>query len=85
MPLVGQPPQQAHHLALGARVEARRGLVEEEQAGAGDELGADRHSLALPAREALDGDVAAGGQAERVQRVQHAFVPLLGRGVAGQA
>ena len=40
-PLVGQLAQQLHHLELGARVEARGRLVQEEEARLGQQLDAD--------------------------------------------
>ena len=43
--------EQLHQRLLGRRVEARRRLVEEQHRGLGQQLDADAHALALPARE----------------------------------
>ena len=51
--LVGEKPEQEHHPLVEPRVEARRRLVEEEDLRLDQELGRDRHALALPTAQRL--------------------------------
>lgn len=61
----GHGAQVAHDLARGGRVEARRGLVEEQDARAGDELAGHADAALLPARYAL-----ADGRADERRRLR---------------
>ena len=51
---VGEPGQQLHDVAVELGVQAGGGLVEEQQAGLGQQLDGGGHALALTARELLD-------------------------------
>src|SRR5690606_3522494 len=61
-PLVGDPPQGRQDLPVQRRVEPGGGLVEEQQARLAQELERERDALALPAREARGGALAAALQ-----------------------
>ena len=49
MPFVGQFAQQEHHFTIQAGIKARRGFIQEEDTGFGEQLQGDRDTLALPA------------------------------------
>ena len=55
--VVGQLAQELHHLRLEPGIEARGGLVEEQQAGPAQELGRDPDPLPLPARKRADAGI----------------------------
>ena len=54
MALIGQFAQQEHHLAVQTGIEARCWLVQEEDAGVGQQFQGNRDALALPAGEFAD-------------------------------
>jgi hypothetical protein len=83
-PGVGQAAQRVHHLLLEPRVEAAGRLVEEEQARVGQQLGRDRHALALPARQLEDVLVAVRRHLDVVEHAGDAGLDLAGRRVRRQ-
>lgn len=83
--IVGKAAKEAHQLAFDARVKARSRFVEEEEAGLGEEFGADRDALTLTAAQGADRDVAPLIEAERLQDGFHAFFALSRGCVVGQA
>jgi hypothetical protein len=53
-PLVGEAPQQAHHLPVSAFVETAGHLVEKEHAGTAENLAGQARALLLSATEGPD-------------------------------
>jgi len=80
-PAIGQIAQQLHHLRLGARIQARGGLIEEKEARFGQQLNADGHPLALPATEGGHQVVPLAFQAQLAKDLHDALVAFLPGGV----
>ena len=81
---VREPAHDTQHLRRGRGVEPGRRLVEEEDPGAGQQLDRDARSLALPAGEVADGDVAPVRQLEVAKRVVDDAVDLVSCVPAGR-
>ncbi len=77
-PVVAQAAQQAHHLGPLRRVEADRGLLEEELRRLGEQLGCDGGALALAGVQLPDGDGRPPRQIDRAQRIGNPPVADLG-------
>jgi hypothetical protein len=85
LPLEAQLAQQQHQGLLQAGIEPAGGLVQEEDVGLREQLDGDRHALALPAGEPLDGEVLAFRQLQGGQHLAHPPRPLVGARVRRQA
>jgi len=83
--LVGELSEEQHQRFLQPRVEAARGLVEEKQAGLGEQLGRDRHPLALPSGKVVDGGVAPLAELQGGEDLVDSTGSFLRRRVRGQA
>ena len=82
--LVGQQAEQQHDLLVEPRVESRGRLVEEQDLGLAQQLGSDRHPLALPATQRLDDLVALVAQPDQRQRPVDAPLAQLGGCILAQ-
>ena len=69
MPLVGEPADQAAHVAHPARVEAGGGLVEQQQPRLAQQRRGDPEPLAHPVRVAADPVLGAVGQLDGLERL----------------
>ena len=82
--LVRELSEEQHQRFLQSRVEAARGLVEEQQARLGEQLGRDRHPLALPSGKVVDGSVAPLAELQGGEDLVDATGSFLRRRVRGQ-
>ena len=83
MSLVGQFAQEVHHLTIQARIEARGGLIQEEDTGIGKQFQGNRDTLALPTGEFFDQQLATWGQLNIFKHLVDALLDLLIREVTG--
>ena len=83
--LVGELAQEEHHLAIQAGIKARGWLIQEEDAGVGQQFQGDGDALALPARELADQQRAARRHLYVFQHFVDALLDLGFGEVAGQA
>ena len=83
--LVGQAAHQVHEGCLGAGVQPGGRLVQEEQAGLGEQLDADGDALDLPAAQLADLVVLAVRQVQVIQHFHDALVALCLGGIGRHA
>ena len=83
--VVGEAAEQLHDVAVHARVEARGGLVQEDQRRLGEELQGHRDALALAAGEGGDLLLLVDVQLELAQHLVDALLALVLGGVGGEA
>ena len=81
---VGQLAQFLHDLLVQGRVEAGRGLVEEQQGRLGEQFQGDRDTLALPAGQRVDALLGPLGEIERVEDLRDPLAAFLARYVVGE-
>ncbi len=84
-PLVGEAAHELHERGLGARVETGGRLVEEEEAGFGEQFDADGDAFLLSAAQAADLHVFAMGEIEVGKHFHHALFAFFGGGVGRHA
>ena len=84
-PVAHEHPQHVPEIAPAARVETRRGLVEEEHRGRDDEARGEVEAAAHASRERLHEAVGRVGQVERFEQVVGAWLRRLRRQVVEPA
>ena len=75
--LARQLAQQRHHPRLEPRVQSGRGLIEEQQARAAQDLGRETDALALTARQRADARVGVRLEPKLLKRSHHGSLDLL--------
>ena len=78
-PLIGEAAHELHERGLGAGVETGGGLVEEEQAGLGEQFDPDGDAFLLSAAQAADLHILAMREVEIGKHFHHALFAFFGR------
>ena len=81
---IGEVAEQLHRLRLQLRVQAGRRLIQEQEAGAADQLRTDAGTLALAAGEPVDPSVLASLQRQLAEHPPHGGQEHAPIGVVGQ-